>query len=194
MKSRPRARSYGTVVRSEGQRMLLHVTGSMQAIATEVSARSQTSVADWRSGKRVPSVEARARIQEAFGIPIEAWSHAPTTDDPAAVEAPATPPPLADPHAPIPSSLEACLSLLSQIQRDRVVPNLLPAERVKLADAEARILKLRAELERQAEFSEDRYVRDHPAWLKVRREIAHALQSFPEAARAVADALERMEF
>lgn len=176
-------------MRSEGQRMLLYVTGSAHAIAAEVSVRSAQSIVDWRSGKRMPSVEARARMQDAFGIPIEAWSQAPSNGEAAA----AAPAPLADPNAPIPSSLEACLSLLSQIQRDRVTPNLLPAERVKLADAEARILKLRADLERSAEFSEDRYVRDHPAWLRVRREIAHALEPFPEAARAVADALERME-
>lgn len=169
--------------------MLLHVSGSLQAIANEIGARSAQSVLDWRNGKRMPAIEARAAMASAFGIPIEAWSMLPAADG-ASSSATTV---LQDPNAPLPSTLDACMQLLQIIQRDRNSAGLLPAERVKLADAEARILKLRAELERHAELSEDRYVRDHPAWHRVRKAVAQALLPYPEAARAVADALERLE-
>lgn len=179
------------LLRSEGQRMLLHVSGSLTAIANEIGARSPQSVLDWRNGKRIPAIEARARMQAVFGIPIVAWSQLPNTvSQPNAAAATSA---LADPNAPIPSTLESCLRLLATIQRDSGNPHLLAAERVKLVDAEARILKLRADLERNAELTEDRYVRDHPAWHKCKRAIAAALVPFPEAARAVCEALERIE-
>lgn len=177
------------VLRSEGQRMLLHVSGSLAAIANEIGARSAQSVLDWRNGKRMPALEARAAMAAAFGIPIEAWSMLPSTDG----ESSASLPVVQDPNAPLPSTLDSCLRLLQTIQRDSMTAGLLPAERVKLVDAEARILKLRADLEQRAELSEDRYVRDHPAWHRCKKTIASALLPFPEAARAVADALERME-
>jgi len=182
------------LLRSEGQRMLLHVEGTLTAIANEIGARSPQSVLDWKHGKRVPAPEARARMQAVFGIPIAAWSMMPKTVVLDA-GAPQLPPSmaLADPNAPIPSTLDSCLRLLATIQRDSCNPHLLAAERVKLVDAEARILKLRADLERNAELTEDRYVRDHPAWHKCKRAIAAALVPFPEAARAVTDALERLE-
>lgn len=181
------------VLRSEGQRMLLHVTGSLAAIANEIGARSPQSVLDWRNGKRSPAIEARAAMQAAFGIPIEAWTRLPHTLDAANDSMPAAPPLMNDPNAPLPSTLDSCIRLLLTIQRDSVAPGLLPGERVKLVDAEARILKLRADLEQRAELSEDRYVRDHPAWLRCKKALAQALLPFPEAARAVADALDRLE-
>lgn len=182
------------VLRSEGQRMLLHVTGSLAAIANEIGARSPQSVLDWRNGKRMPAIEARAAMQAAFGIPIEAWNRLPHTMDAAGGEdASAASPMMSDSNAPLPSTLDSCLRLLATIQRDSMTAGLLPAERVKLVDAEARILKLRADLEQRSELSEDRYVRDHPAWLRCKKIIAQALLPFPEAARAVADALDRME-
>ena len=84
-------------------------------------------------------------------------------------------------------------TLLESIKRDRVQPDLLPGERVKLAAAEARILKLRASLEQAAEFSEARYVLSHPSWLALRRELVAALEPYPAAAKAVLDAIARIE-
>jgi transcriptional regulator with XRE-family HTH domain len=178
-------------LRSEGQRMLLHVTGSLQAIAAEVSPNtSKQSVLDWRNGVRKPGPQARARIYAAFGIPPDAWMRRAVMDD-------VLPPqPAAEPDASLPAhiggtTLEDCLQLLAIIKRDRMSPGVLPSERVKLVDAEARILKLRSELESRTELSEDRYVREHPAWLRARNIISAALKDHPAAARAVADALER---
>lgn len=171
------------MLRSEGQRMLLHVSGSLLAIGKAVGVKSPQTVLKWRNGASVPGPEVRAQMQVALGIPIQAWLRRP-----AEVQADE---PQVDEVLPQ-SSLDECMELLVVIRRDRNQPNLLPGERSKLVDAEARILKLRSDLELRAELSEDRYVREHPAWLRIRNELARALVPFPDAARAVADALERI--
>lgn len=163
--------------------MLLHVSGSLMAIAKAIGVKSPQTVLHWRNGRSIPTNEVRARMQVALGIPIQAWTKLPAGRE---EDAPADPAQLPQ------TSLHECLELLAVIRRDRNQPHLLPGERSKLVDAEARILKLRADLEMRAELSEDRYVREHPAWLRVRNEIARVLAQFPEAARAVADALERL--
>jgi len=173
------------MLRSEGQRMLLHVSGSLAAIAEAIGTKSPASVLKWRNGDQTPGAPARAQMQAALGIPMDAWNKLPAThDEQVALAMIEEQPPLA--------TMAECLELLSVIRRDRSAPNLLPGERSKLIDAEARILKLRADLEQRAELSEDRYVREHPAWLRARNEIARVLVQHPAAAVAVADALERM--
>jgi transcriptional regulator with XRE-family HTH domain len=167
--------------------MLLHVSGSLLAIAKAIGVKSPQTVLYWRNGRSIPSPEMRAQMQVALGIPIQAWISRPQggADD--------SPQGAADEENTLPqTSLEECLELLQVIRRDRHQPNLLPGERTKLVDAEARILKLRADLEMRLELSEDRYVREHPAWLRIRNEISRTLVAYPEAARAVAEALERL--
>lgn len=163
--------------------MLLHVSGSLVNIGKAIGVKSPQTVLRWRNGERIPNAAIRAQMQIAFGIPIEAWTKLPATR-----EAEPVPDVTELPH----TSLQECLELLTVIRKDRSQPNLLPGERSKLVDAEARILKLRADLEMRQELSEDRYVREHPAWLRARNEISRVLMQFPEAARAVADALERL--
>jgi transcriptional regulator with XRE-family HTH domain len=164
--------------------MLLHVSGSLMAIAKAIGVKSPQTVLKWRNGVATPHPEVRAQMQIVLGIPIQAWTHRPAEQQQGDEEQRDEQPPQ--------SSLDECLDLLHVIRRDRSQPNLLPGERSKLVDAEARILKLRSDLELRAELSEDRYVREHPAWLRIRNELARALVPFPDAARAVADALERL--
>lgn len=175
------------VLRSEGQRMLLHVSGSLAAIAKAIGVKSPQTVLHWRNGRSIPSPELRAQMQVVLGIPIQAWTKRPGGQEAEADAASDVE------ESPPGTSLEECLELLNTIRKDRHQPNLLPGERSKLIDAEARILKLRSDLEQRAELSEDRYVREHPAWLRIRNELSRVLVQYPEAARAVADALERLE-
>lgn len=195
------------IVRSEGQRMLLHVTGSLAAIAHEVGAKSPQSVLDWRNGHRQPNPAAKARMDAVFGIPRRAWSLLPSTvtngaadlaADPANLATNATNPTesttqlvaaAAEPTGPPPTTLEDCLQLLAVIRRDRNQPGLMAGERVKLADTEARILALRHRLEREAELSEDRLVREHPAWQRLKRLVVRALAKHPAAAKDVLAAM-----
>jgi hypothetical protein len=181
------------VLRSEGQRMFLAVTGTLQAIANEVGCKSPQTVANWREGTKDPSPQMRRALWETFGIPEHAWSRRPGAS--LETEAPPSALEVSQSEAPRghPSTLEDCLALLSVIREDRMQRGLLPGERVKLADAEARILALRSRLEQAAELSEARYVLEHPAWLRVRRAILKALEAHPLVAKAVADALLTME-
>jgi hypothetical protein len=180
------ARAPAAVIRSEGQRMLLAVVGTLEMIAQEIGCKSPQMVQAWRTGAKIPAPAARARMETAFGIPARAWSVRPGGSlDPE--------PPPAEAPTSTPSTLEDCLALLTVIRRDRMQTGLLPSERVRLAGAEAQILNLRARLEQAAEFAEQRYVTQHPSWLKLKRAIVKALEPHPIAAKAVADVISKME-
>jgi transcriptional regulator with XRE-family HTH domain len=195
--------------RSEGQRKLLDVDGTQEKIAEAIGAARQ-SLQDWRKGTRHPSERAVQRMYERFGIPVADWSkpwaleHLPASRLPPAklaadiatiTSAPATnagaPPPPAPPPVSV-NSTDNVLQLLAIIRADRAAPNLLPSEKVKLIDAESKLVKLLADLQARAELAEDRYVREHPAWQRVRNAIAEALKPHPAAATAVAEALDRL--
>lgn len=177
------------VIKTEGQRMLIHVVGSLQAIAAECEVNAIQSIVNWRTGVTIPSQKYRAKMWAAFGIPVEAWDRPPHTL-PVVPDAP--PPATFDPDAPAASTLDECRALLAVTKRARLSANVSTSEMVRLASAEASLLKLRAELEHRAELTEDRYVREHPAWLRAKREISRVLMQYPEAARAVAEALMRL--
>lgn len=174
--------------------MLLCVTGSLNAIAAELGCKSPQSVLNWRTGVKMPSAAVRERMWTAFAIPVRAWSTRPggaldddETNAPSALEVAQV-----AAGAGSPSTLEDCMALLAVIRRDRMQQGLMPSERVKLADAEARILGLRARLEQAAEFAESRYVHEHPAWIRLKRAILAALEQHPAAAVAVANAIKNL--
>jgi len=162
--------------------MLLCVQGTLSAIARELGIRSVNSVSEWRQGHKLPSVEVRYRMQEAFGIPAAAWTLAPGST----VE-------LTAPEAPKPAArattLDDCLGLWDALDRARHQPGLAATERVRLADAAAKVLALRARLEAAAELSEDRYVFSHPAWRRLKKLVLDALEPFPAAGLAVRKAI-----
>jgi transcriptional regulator with XRE-family HTH domain len=180
---------------SEGQRQLIDAAGTYDELQRRVGA-SRQSLLDWRQGDRPPQLVARRRLLDALGIPIEAWDQPwrePQPDAPDEAAPPAPPP--APPPVPVTvggTTIDQCLALLNVIRVDRVAPNLLPSERVKLVDSEGKLLKLLAELQTRAELTEDRYVREHPAWIRARNAIADALKPHPAAAQAVASVLDRL--
>lgn len=187
---------------NEGQRQLAAIEGTLDMLAKRVSEHtSRQTILDWRNGVRLPDDTNRAQLYAAFGIPIEAWDKRASGPlvarglPPVTYGPPPTPPRPPAPPEPEPvttqSTMEDCLQLLAIIKRDRTRPDLMPGERVKLVDSEAKILRLRAALEARAELSEDRYVRTHPAWVRTRNIIAQTLRAHPAAAAAVAEALER---
>jgi len=180
------------IVKSEGQRLLMLVPGSLADIAEVTRCKSRQSPLNWRNGVNQPDIAQRAALFGAYGIPALSWSQPPATQG-----AEASPPvggnghaapPAAPDTGPPPTTLESCLRLLSKIRAESE-RDLLPAERVKLADTEARILTLRHKLELEASLSEDRIIREHPRWAAVRRAILGALAGHPAASRAVCDAL-----
>lgn len=160
------------------------VPGSLGDIAAACRVRSRTNINDWRNGIKVPDTESRAQLFGAYGIPAMSWSQPPGGNASSA----RTPPPDISNAGPPPTTLDSCLQLLAKIRAESD-KDLLPSERVKLADTEARILALRHKLEVQAELTEDRIIREHPQWQRVKRAILTALAPFPQASKAVCDAL-----
>jgi transcriptional regulator with XRE-family HTH domain len=176
------------VIRSEGQRLFLLAERSPIAAARALGQRSHGSVTDWRSGRSVPSAEGRERIAAVYGIPPVTWSLRPGTK----VNAEPTVETVAAVAGPAPSSLDDCMALLAVLRKDRAQQGLSPADRVRLSDAEARILALRARLEAARELSEGRYVFEHPAWLRIKRMMVRALEPYPKALTAVLQGLSEL--
>lgn len=180
-------------MRTEGQRLLRLVPGSLSEIAAAVRCKSKQSVLDWRNGRQVPGSRMRATLWAVYRIPPETWGRMPQASNGKNGSSSATglrAPAKASGVAP--STLQDCLALLEVIRTARNQADLLPAERVKLADTEARILALRHRLEKEAELLEDRIVREHPTWQRLKRVLGKVLAAHPAAAKAVGDALQEM--
>ena len=122
----------------------------------------------------------------AHGAPPVPAAYAPTP----LPSPPPAPPPPPTARGPRPTTLDACLAVLDDIRNARAVPGLLASERIKLADSETRLLSLRARLERDAERTEDRVVREHPEWLRLKRVIINTLRAHPAALKDLAAALD----
>jgi transcriptional regulator with XRE-family HTH domain len=183
-----------TAVRSEGQRLLRLVPGSLREIAARVNVKSRQTVLDWRDGRKVPGPGMRAALADAYGIPVPAWSQLPSR--PSSSQASGTPAPRS-PTPPVATApvrtLEHCLALIADVQKERKVDGLVPAERIKLADAEGRLLSLRHRLEKEHDLLESRIVNEHPSWVRLRRTLVAALAKHPAAARDVMAAIEQLE-
>ncbi len=179
-------------MRTEGQRLLRLVPGSLSEIAAAVRCQSKQSVLDWRNGRQVPGSRMRAALFGAYGIPAPAWDRMPQASNGKNGSSSSTALAPSKASGPAPSTLQDCLTLLEVIRTARNQADLLPAERVKLADTEAKILALRHRLEKEAELLEDRIVREHPTWQRIKRVLGKVLAAHPAAAKAVGEALLEM--
>lgn len=190
------AQPVATAPRTEGQRLLLAVTGSQAEIAATLDV-AKSAVGFWRRGAKTPGPAARAKLKAAYGIDPRAWEQppgerppAPATPAPPTTEVPTKPPP--PPRSPRARTMTldevvAELDYLHDLRRDG---DLMPSEKVRLSDSISKNLALKARLERDKELLEDRIVREHPMWvMRIKPSILAALKPFPEAMRAVADAL-----
>ncbi len=105
------------------------------------------------------------------------------------VQAPPEIPPY--PEAPVnASTLGMVRHSLACLQHDMLHRSHTAAARSKARADETRTLALIAKLEAVEELKEDRYVRDHPEWKRLRDCILGALEGHPEAARDVIGAME----
>ncbi len=175
---------------------------SLAHVAREIGSKNKTNVNDVLHGYKQPSLAMRASIEVVYAIPRDAWARypEPPAQSVAAVAPPAPAPangkghtlaPAAAPDVgpPLPT-LDHCLEVLRGIRQARSAPDLVSSERVKLAEAETKVLALRARLEMQSELSEHRIVRAHPEWHRIKRLLARALRPHPAAMRDVANALQ----
>lgn len=149
---------------------------------------SKNAINDWLHGNKRPTRSMRARVRVIYGIPEDCWLRVPFTDDPQPTDSGPPQRPILD-KSQTPSTLDDCLDMLAALREQRRRADLISSDRVKLADTEAKVLALRAKLELQAELQEDRLVRTHPAWLKMKRDLLIALKPYPDALEAVIDVL-----
>ena len=195
----------GIVIRTEGQRLLLEVVGTVKSIGATCGVSYQ-AVIDWRHGRTIPSPPARAALWSAYEIPAPAWGRLPVgvdapvtpttpTSSPDPVPAPVAPP------APVPEvevngqghgPLVETSTLLAQIRRQLERTDLLANERARITDTYGKTLALQHRLQKEADMTEDRIVRDHPVWQRIRLELARVLARYPEVATEVTVALERL--
>ena len=178
--------------RTEGQRLLMAVPNSLGEIAVRLGVAKQ-SVHGWRTGRKSPAPGARLKLRDLYGVPAESWDLAPTTG----TTTPAAASPSAPPVRPRPPSRTGTLGevedLLDNIRAERATPGMLASERARLSDSEAKLLTLKARLERERELVEDRIVREHPKWRRIKEAMFAVLKPHPEIARAIAKAIEDLQ-
>lgn len=171
------------VIRSEGQRLLLEVPGTVTEIAAQLGMMDTGLVHMWCEGTTVPGPHKRTRLNVVYGIPPRSWRELPRHGPPPAQPTPAP--------APAPNdTLAHCVELLTMLRNERTAPGTLARDRMKLAAAESKVLMMRHQLEQRAELLEDRYVREHPAFKRHVALIVAALRDHPVAAKAVLHALQ----
>lgn len=178
-------------VRTEGQRLLRELPHTLSQIG-EVAGVSKQAVSMWTKGAKLPDEHARRRLLAEYAIPLAAWARPPrdleaeSEHDEAAISA-ATSEGYDEPETD--DVLEDCKRHLARIKRQLRNPALTARERMQLNESFTRTLVMKAKLQKDAELSEDRFVRSHPAWLRFRTAIMSALLEHPAAAKDVEAAL-----
>lgn len=166
-----------TGVASEGQRLLALVAAADGAIATAVGT-SRQAVHQWRRGEKKPAPASRAKLEDLFRIDPTAW-------DRAGAEAAAT-------VVDVPrggSSLEQIDAEIASLRVQASAPGLIASARVRISEAITRAVAQRSRVEREQAMLEERIVREHPAYRKMKQRLLEALKPYPEAAKAAAKAL-----
>lgn len=168
--------------KTEGQRQLVALADTSSAIARKVGASKQV-VSCWRKGQKIPAAEARAKIDAEYGIPPPTWDQVPKGESQPG-------------RASIPVSALSTKSTLEEIvEVQRMVETLAynaeisPIVRVKFVDPLMKVLALKARVEREREFLEDRIVREHPEFARLTKALFEALRPWPDALRASREAL-----
>lgn len=182
---------------TEGQRLLREESATTRTIAKRAGV-SAGLAAQWRTGEKLPAEAKRKKLESLFGIPAKSWDRRPTTSSST------TPAPDASAAADA-SAIEAAMRAgtdldtleltnlaLASIRATLARGNLSEAASARTQDSLTKLLSLRARLERDQELLDDRIVRDHPQWARIKEAIRNAVEPFPDAARAIHEALEKL--
>lgn len=194
---------------------MLASSGATQESIARKCGVSQQAVGKWLDGTSRPGAPARTRLFEAYGIAPRAWDEPyvpgtiPDLDSTSRVPPPsrleleasglAGAVPDLDVPAPvvqIPEGLEAQIELVQR--RARRVLSRLEQEADGLTvegegDAVAAVLKLLERLDALKQRALGRNVLKLPQWKQLESTVEIALRPYPEAATAVAEALERLD-
>jgi hypothetical protein len=171
-----RTLTYDIEVSMHGRRETIHVPAARVGCGVAV-------VGHWRRGRRLPGEAHRHKLSLLFGIPRRAWdveagAVVPTQSDGAVGSGAGDD----DTLAIAKGQIETILTAL----KDK---NLTDGASAKLRDTLAKLLALRSRLERDRDLLEDRLVREHPEWARLKAAILDALKPHPKAAEAVIRAI-----
>lgn len=165
---------------SEGHRLLCGLAASGSEIARAVGV-SRQSASSWRAGLTAPDHPKRAILESIYGVPARAWEERPEG------AADASAPNVAEmPDAAMPHDVAGLRRLAEDARRARSDGNLTDAAQARWSEIER---KARSELSRRYDLTEAE-ICQLPAMRSIAERVALALAAYPEAARAVADALD----
>lgn len=166
--------------------MLREIPGSLATIGKAVGATKQ-SIAQWRDGVYVPDDRYRRALASHYGIPFSAWGVDEPPDEPEEEEE-------ADDEVEGAehSAMRDYERLIRLLRTQLKSVKLTPRERAQLTDAFSRALAQKTRLERDREMLEDRTIRDHPKWQRLKQAIITALLPHPAAARDVEAVITRL--
>lgn len=179
-------------MKTEGSILLAKVDLQQAQIAGRLDV-TPAIVSGWLSGKRRPSVVSRSAIEEVFAIPADAWDRAKPDAASQSIAAPASATATVTPTLPRASTMTAAEKVAAYehivdrcIEEVRNSPNAKESKVLELGRMLMHVRKLRGE-----EVQEVKVLR-HPKWFELRTMIITALSPYPDAMRAVIDALESL--
>jgi transcriptional regulator with XRE-family HTH domain len=172
--------------RSEGSRRLLSLGKSQEEIAAEIRVE-QSTVSRWCAGDKRPGPNARARIAKAFGIPGDAWDRPPRPPVP----------PKDEKAADVDVSVrQRARDLARDLDRLREAawndPDATTLERAKILNSAAVGLKLLGTMTGELLEVNEARVLKLPGFRRIDEAITRALTPWPDAMRAVGEALKRL--
>jgi hypothetical protein len=145
----------------------------------------------------------RETLEREFGIPAASWERAPVDRPATATRAPkgdlpSRPDRALPAHAPQPttrpagrpSTLDEVTQLLEELDEDAAADGIMPSELARIRDTKTKALALKARIEAADALFEAQAILKHPSWRRIRGAMLDALRPFPDAARAVAEALQ----
>ena len=170
-------------ITTEGQQLLLQVDAKEADLAAQLGV-AVSAAGHWKRGRRLPDQAARHKMELLLGIPRGSWDMAPGS---------AVVPPLPPLDVPTQPGLGTTLALANEritaVMAALRTEGLSESAKERYESTLAKLLGLRARLERDEELLEDRLVREHPGYQLARAAILRALTPYPEAAAACAKAL-----
>lgn len=177
--------------RTDGQRLLRASPLNGGEIAKRIGV-SRNTVHEWRRGTKSPGPEMRDALALELGIPAQAWGRAPV-DRPASPPSPSPAVTSTPRPGERPSTLDDVLQLLAELDADASADGVLPSDRARIRDTKTKALALKARIEAQDALFEAQAITKHPAWRRIRTTIVESLRPYPDAARAVATALQEAD-
>lgn len=182
------------VYRSEGQRLLGEVTGSLSSIARSVGASKQ-SIAWWRVGEKAPGPAFRTTLQKVHGIPAASWDEGPRVTAARSADDALTP---ANGNGIVVPAFDGTTRDYASLIA--LHAGLLAGGQLRAADAQRSleaIGKLREKQHREEQRAKkpvsDRDVVRSAAWYRIREGLGTALKPFPEALAAVLKAIKDID-